>query len=289
MSSKGSILKTLAGCGCALLLVGVLLGGAGLYAAWVGVQKLSAVAAEKSKSFDPQRLKDLRELLPEDVEMPEVDQKRIVQALGRPLDAEDVDRFLAANKWFYDQPENSEASKALKEASQGTGLDVFTNGREAMEKHTKLIGLLTRFNTYISENDGYVKQIDGAIRCAGVAAAADAFSKVKGGEPWDAKSAAELKALASKTETDVELDPLAKQMGLAPTDLEWARPGLVALSKMPNESFETWEKLPVAKRKELIETYRKQGSAVLATQLNPVLQTGGLLEILAQGFKNSGG
>jgi len=282
MSNKGSILKTLAGCGCILLVALLLMGAGTVYLTMKGVQKLTAVAAEQSKEFNPEALK---EWLPEDVKIPEVDQKKVVEALGRPLEVADVDRFLAANEWFYSQPENAEAAEAFEEAAKDdVGLGVFGKAREAMESHTKLLDLLMRFNGYVGENGGYATQVDSAVRTAGVAAAADMYGRVKGTDPWADSSAKALKEMAAKVDGDVDLDAVAKKVGLDAKDTSWAKPGLIAFSKMPNKSFETWEGLPASKRKEVVEAYRKQGSAVLTVQLNPILKTGGILEILAKGL-----
>lgn len=247
-----------------------------------GVEKLREVAAEQSKEFNPDKL---RELLPKDLDMPKVDQTKVINALGRPLEAADVDRFLAANAWFYDQPENARVAKAIEEiGTEEQGLGIFGNARDAMESHTKLLDLLMRFNGYVGENGGYATQIDSAIRTAGVAAAADVYGRVKGGDPWADQSATELRELASKMDGRADVDSLAKTLRVKPEDISWAKPGLVAFTKMPNKSFETWEDLPASKRKEVVEAYRKQGSAALSTQLNPILKTGGLLELLAKGL-----
>lgn len=283
MASKSSLVKTLAGCGCVVLIVGAILLGGAAYLTMKGVEKLQKVAAEQTKEFNPDKL---RELLPQDLDMPQVDQTKVIDALGRPLEAADVDRFLAANAWFYEQPENARVAKAIEGISkQDQGLGIFVNAQDAMESHKDLVDLLVRFNGYVGENGGYATQIDSAIRTAGVVAAADVLGRVKGGDAWSDQSATELRELASKIDGKADVDSLAKTLRVKPEDISWAKPGLVAFTKMPNKSFETWEDLPASKRKEVVEAYRKQGSAALSTQLNPILKTGGLLEILARGLK----
>ncbi len=116
------------------------------------------------------------------------------------------------------------------------------------------------------------------MRAVGVAGAADVYARKLEKDPESAAVAEELGEVTAKARNaaegkDDEILALGNEFGLEEKDLKWARPGLIAMAKMPNGSFEAWRNLPRLERKRVIDAYRRQADTVLAAQLNPVLKT----------------
>lgn len=218
-----------------------------------------------------------------------VDLDKIGDAISRPMTEEDADRFLESHEWFYAQPESKHATDILDGVAEGEPSmeDVLV----IWERKQELMELMGRFNDYIADNGGYLKQTDSAVRAIGTAAAAEAISVGVGGDPASDKVAKVGAEVATKAHSEAKsADPqdIAKLLegkeiagfkiskGIATK----AKPGVVALTRMPKESFVAWGKLPQSKRQRLIDAYQKQRKFVIATQLNPVLNTAQLISTM---------
>lgn len=278
-SSSGgkTIFKLFLGCGCAALLVFAVVTGVTVYASYLAYEKVRELTADVSvENFDPSKFSDLKKrVLPEGYD---IDLGEIGEAITRPADKEDFDRFVAADAWFYEQPAHKEAAKAVKAVSGGSFLETITEQKDLLDSHEELIGLMKDFNQYISKNGGYTKQVDSAVRAVGVAGAADVYARATKKDAASKAVAQELGEVSAKARnaadgSDDRLLAIGKEFGLQKKDLEWAKPGLIAMAKMPNGSFEAWRNLSKLERERVMAAYARQADTVLAAQLNPILKT----------------
>ena len=279
-SKKGGILKYFLGCGCLLLIMAVAIPAAGGYwlYSWAKEIEMSTITEWRP------------ELDTELVDKYGVDFGGMGKALTRPMKAADADRFLEAHDWFYGEPESEKLMESLKGLNEGN-LDG-PKLMELWEARQDFVGLVGRFDEYIDKNGGYIDQTDSALRSVGTAASAAALALATGHEGSSDVVANQLVDVSKEAHGKVEsADPkemtkILKSMkiGVSDSNVELggksAKPALVALSRMPTESFETWKSLPESKRIRLIEAYQKQQAFVVGLQLNPVLQSGKMISIL---------
>lgn len=285
-SSTKKVLTGIAGCGCVLLLISAVLLGGMIYATYAAVQKVREVASSvTTTSFEPSEIK--KKVLPEGYE---VKAEEMFEALSRPATDEDFDRFLATDDWFYSHPTHEKAVEAVAAFSNISSIvEGFEEHRELLDSHNELLDFLKDFNAYVSDNGGYTKQVDSAVRSVGVTASADAYGRAIGEDPWSNKVAQNLGEVALKARRaaegdDDELKSLANEIGLKPDQIDAFKPGLLALAEMPSGSFQAWSDLKRPKRRKLIEAYQRQSKTVLAARVNPLLATrsylGRLTEVL---------
>lgn len=252
MSGKNTVLKTLAGCGCALVLIGlvglVMLG----WGAWEASKALKSYA---EKNVDLSEIKRLQQ----EFEIPDVAHQQVVAALQRPLEARDVDTFIALNDWYYGHPASEKAARlvALDVSNPGDFLEVLSD-TDAQRQVTELLKM---FPTEVEKQGGWTRATDAAIRTAAMGTLAQAVGTATGEAPHSQKVADQLVAQADKVADRAWLD-------------EQGAGGIAdMLSVVPKSSLENWAKIPADKRQRALEAFQRQAKAALAARFNPVLNT----------------
>ena len=279
---KGGILKYVLGCGCLMVLL-ALVASAG--AAWFVYDQVSSIDWKRATDLSTYS-EDIEKKLTETYS---VDMEGIGKSLTRPMAEDDVDRFLSAHDWFYDQPESRHTTDLLAGFSDG---DLqWSDAVTIYERQGELRALMGRFDAHVEKNGGYLKQTDSAVRAIGTTAALDAVATATGGDTSSDETAQKALEISQKAHEEAKsADPeaigefLSKQevagfkisKGLA----NKAKPGVVAISRMPTGSFKSWKNLSTDKRHRLIDAYEKQRKFVIATQINPVLNAAQMISMM---------
>ncbi len=257
---KGGLLKGLLGCGCLLVLIGLVgtaLLGWGVYEA---SKELKSIA---QKTLDGEDLKRLKR----EFQIPEVASTQVKKAVARPLEEADLDRFLALNDWYYDQPANDKAAKLMDlDFSDPAGILELMSDADAQ---TQVKELLKSFPKQVEAQGGWSTSVDSSIRATSMAALADAVGTATG-KPGDS---AETAGLMLKNADKLHDDKWLTDLGVSAEQTTSLRPLLDVVKLAPKSSFEAWTSVPEAKRTRAVEAWRRQGRAALGAQFNPILKT----------------
>ncbi|MEZ4461227.1 MAG: hypothetical protein R3E66_16210 [bacterium] len=255
---KGGILKGILGCGCLLVVSGLLAFGLLGWGAYEASRKVKELAESKLDASDIAKIR-------EEFKIPDVAKEQVSKAVERPLEAADVDRFLALNDWYYEQPANDRAAKLMElDFSNPMGVMEVLSDADAQKEVQEL---LKAFPAEVEKQGGWSTAVDSAVRTVAIAALADAVGTASGKPAASKEVAAVLLENSSKLQ-----DPNALQ-ALGVTDAGAMKPLMAVLQKTPRASFENWLNLPEPTRERVMQTWRRQAKAALAAQFNPILKT----------------
>jgi hypothetical protein len=257
---KGGLLKGLLGCGCLLLLIGLVgsaLLGWGVYEA---SKELKSIAQKTLDGEDLQKFK-------REFQIPEVASTQVKKAVERPLQEADLDRFLALNDWYYDKPANEKAAKLMElDLSDPAGILELMSDADAQ---TQVKELLKSFPKQVEAQGGWSTSVDSSIRATSMAALADAVGTATG-KPSDSS---EIANLMLQNADKLQDDKWLANLGVTSEKTGALKPLLDVVKLTPKASFEAWKAVPEAKRTRAVEAWRRQGRAALGAQFNPILKT----------------
>lgn len=258
--NNGGIFKWILGCGCLFLVLAMI--GIGLFGwgTYMASKKIAQYAESKVNTTEMAKLR-------KEFKIPEVAREQVVKAFERPLEQHDVDRFLALNDWYYEQPANEKAAKLMElDWSNPSGFVEVLSDTDAQKQ---VQDLLRAFPGQVEKQGGWSVAIDSSVRTVALAAISDAVGTATG------KDAASLEVarLLLKNSSKVQDPKFLSALGVDAEKTKTLTPLLSVLKHAPRASFENWSKLPQDKRTRVVAAWRRQSRAVLAAKLNPVLNT----------------
>lgn len=212
-----------------------------------------------------------------------LDPAKIRGYLARPLTKTDIREYTEFVEEWQDDPayENYvEQWKAMEE--MGKKKDDSTIGklqqvRQLGKSMTAVRDVIEAYDAHVKEHGGYQKHYGRMMRIGGAVAAADLIAKDHKIKDADSDRVAKLilkdrpKIKAEYEKNIAEARKAAKEAqrrkaaGKDPQDMAGMHamlavgqggPGLIALARMPEASFQTWEDLSESERKELRETLK---------------------------------